>query len=414
MIRKHIKASCEPCINGHRANLCNHYSNLNPSDSNYNESNAYLEVIPKNGRSNNETPDETEDFKLTTQDFSSLLNSNNYKYILTEANLSPTLNDLCPNSDNFSYECTYPCCRKKSKDLYIDEETAIIYKVLKDCAFTSIEEVGTLVSYKDLPAEFLDEDINNDFDDELSSAPAFPNPININPDPQPINNPLPQPQPINNNINSLNQLSPEDVLGSMNFQPLYLTHSIKNTLLRSMSKNQQQIVPKTNNDVNNEDTTWFEHDDDYSDYSFESYESYESDESDIEIDNEHDEHNEHRETIEGDKKIEDNVEVIVIDDDDDVFEVIVIDDEEDDDEDKECAIKDNENTKSNNLDINHFRSNEVLPSYDDWVYERRCQGTDELFIFDGQSENLDYANFQSYRPCSLDENVSYDYDELNE
>ncbi|CCH42131.1 hypothetical protein BN7_1675 [Wickerhamomyces ciferrii] len=157
---KHIKVSCQVCIIGHRTKTCNHKSIIESDDPGYNGHRGCLEVISKKGRRKSRVPDRIDGVGNTKDDDIVTLNPNNDKFILIEAKLVPKLNEWCPNSQNSRYEC---CCKKKSKELYINEETSSFLRVPQYCDFTSIEDakkIGTPVSYKDLPTDFLDKDVN--------------------------------------------------------------------------------------------------------------------------------------------------------------------------------------------------------------------------------------------------------------
>ncbi|CCH42125.1 Histone-lysine N-methyltransferase [Wickerhamomyces ciferrii] len=159
---KHIKVSCQVCIIGHGTKSCNHKSIIESDNPGYNGHRGCLEVISKKGRRKSRIPDRIDGVGNTNDD-TITLNPNNDKFILIEAELIPKLNEWCPNSQNFRYECDYPCCKKISKDLYINEETSSFLRVPHYCDLTSIEDakkIGTPVSYKDLPTEFLNNDVN--------------------------------------------------------------------------------------------------------------------------------------------------------------------------------------------------------------------------------------------------------------
>ncbi|CCH46421.1 Helicase domino [Wickerhamomyces ciferrii] len=156
---QHIKVACQICVRGHRTKKCNHLSIVNLDDPGYNGYRGCLEVISRKGRRSSRIPDKINDSELIQVK----LNPNNDKFILIEAKFVPKLNEWCPNSQNFRYECDYPCCKKKPKELYIDEKNSKFLRVPQYCNLNSIEDakkIGTPVSYKELPTDFLNNDVN--------------------------------------------------------------------------------------------------------------------------------------------------------------------------------------------------------------------------------------------------------------
>ncbi|CCH40744.1 Midasin [Wickerhamomyces ciferrii] len=256
---KHIKISCQVCIKGHRTKDCNHKSIIEPNDPGYNGSRGCLEVISKKGRRKSRIPDQIGGVGLGKV----TLNPNNDKFILIEAKLVPKLNDWCPNSKNFKYECEYPCCKKKSKELYINEETSSFLRVPQYCDLTSIEDakkIGTPVSYKDLPSDFLHNDVNfhsiaqlypdkSDYSDQDINPYAG---IVSNPNPQSSNNsPLPQNVQSKNNAKLATSLNTNSIIPSYSAELNYQVPSATNTSPLNFNLNGDTNQQYHNNQNNN-------------------------------------------------------------------------------------------------------------------------------------------------------------------
>ncbi|CCH44486.1 Halomucin [Wickerhamomyces ciferrii] len=251
---KHIKIACQVCIRGHRTKTCNHLSSINSNDPEYDGFRGCLEVIPKKGRRKSRIPDHIGGFKPGQV----TLNPNNDKFILVDAKLVPKLNEWCPNSKNFRYECAYPCCKKKPTELYINEEFSSFLRVPQYCDLKSIEDakrIGIPVSYKDLPIDFLHTDVNFHSIGKLYPDKSdYPNQSIgevINANPQSVNIPvLPQEAQSNNNTDLSESISNNPVTPSYS-ENLDYQHSNSSTTTSLNSNFNGDTNQYFNKDQNN-------------------------------------------------------------------------------------------------------------------------------------------------------------------
>lgn len=101
-----LKYACDTCVKGHRARDCLHFNRIS-------EGTVYL--IKDRGRPSKGRSAESirERFKLVS------------------AEIHPELNEVCPNSNQFRFDCFKRCCpRKQLKTIFIKDKSAVLISEL--------------------------------------------------------------------------------------------------------------------------------------------------------------------------------------------------------------------------------------------------------------------------------------------